>query len=405
MSAQPNARSTQRLRIVVLGYVVRGPLGGMVWSNLQFLQGLAGLGHQVHFVEDSDDYPSCYDPSRHVTDTDPSYGLRFAAAAFEPIGFGGRWAYHDAHAARWHGPCADVITRVVRDADLVLNLCGVNPLRGLLQEIPVRVLVDEDPAFTQIRHLQDPQARARALRHNAFFTFAENFGQPGCGVPDDGLPWQPTRQPVALDAIAARPGRAEGPYTTVMQWDSYPARDHDGVRFGMKSDSFADFESLPARVGPVFELAIGGVSAPRARLQQHGWRVIDPLPISRDPATYEAFIAGSKAEFGIAKHGYVVSRSGWFSERSVAYLALGRPVVIQDTGFTRWLDAGAGVLAFSTPDEAVNAIAEVDARYERHCAAAREVAAGYFDSARVLAHLVERAMQSGAPSAAASPKT
>src|SRR5258706_10278983 len=110
-----------RLRIIVLGYVVRGPLGGMVWSNLQYLQGLAGLGHEVWFVEDSDDYPSCYDPERHVIDTDPSYGLRFAAAAFERIGFGRRWAYYDAHATRWHGPCADAIAGIVRRADLLLN--------------------------------------------------------------------------------------------------------------------------------------------------------------------------------------------------------------------------------------------------------------------------------------------
>ena len=405
MIAPATARSTQTLRIVVLGYVVRGPLGGMVWSNLQFLQGLAGLGHEVHFVEDSDDYPSCYDPSRHIIDTDPSYGLRFAASAFERIGFGQRWAYHDAHAARWHGPCADAIARVLREADMVLNLCGVNPLRGPLQDVPIRVLVDEDPAFTQIRHLEDPDARARALRHNAFFTFAENFGQQGCGVPDDGLGWQPTRQPVVLESIAALPGVPDGRFTTMMQWDSYPAREYGGVRFGMKSDSFAAFDDLPARVGPVLELAVGGATAPRSRLEQRGWHVTDPLARSRDPEAYQAFIAGSKAEFSVAKHGYVVSRSGWFSERSVAYLALGRPVVIQDTGFTRWLDADAGVLPFSTPDEAVHAITKVDARYARHCAAAREVVAEYFASSRVLARLVERAMQCGAQSPAASWKT
>jgi hypothetical protein len=392
----PRRGAAGRLRIIVLGYVIRGPLAGMVWSNLQFLDGLARLGHDVQFLEDSDDYPSCYDPSRHVIDTDPSYGLRFAADAFERIGFGRRWTYHDAHAGRWHGPGADTIASNLREADVVLNLCGVNPLRGALQDIAVRVLVDEDPAFTQIRHLTDPAAREGALRHNAFFTFAENFAQPGCGVPDDGLPWQPTRQPLVLDSIAAVPGRRDGAFTTVMQWDSYPPREHGGVRFGMKSESLAAFEDLPARAGPVFELAIGGATTPRDRLQQHGWRLLDPLPLTRDATAYSAFIAGSKAEFGIAKHGYVVSRSGWFSERSVAYLAHGRPVVVQDTGFGRWLDADAGVLPFSTLDDAARAVADVDARYERHCAAAREVAARHFDSRRVLPSLLERAMQFGA---------
>jgi hypothetical protein len=386
-------RASDRLRIVVLGYVIRGPLGGMVWSNLQFLMGLADLGHDVHFVEDSDDYPACYDPQRHVTDTDPSYGLRFAAAVFARIGFGQRWAYFDAHTSRWHGPAAEGILATCACADLVLNLCGVNPLRAWLRDVPVRVFVDEDPAFTQIRHLTDPAARQRAAAHTAFFTFAENFGQPQCTVPDDGFPWKPCRQPLVPGFIVPSPGHAGGRYTTVMQWESYAGSAYAGMRFGMKAESFAPYLDLPARVGHVFELAIGGTSAPRTRLAAKGWRVIDPLAPTRDPWTYQDYIAASKAEFSVAKHGYVVSRSGWFSERSVAYLAAARPVIIQDTGFTAWLHADAGVLPFTNPDEAVAAIADVNARYAAHCRAARAAAEEYFDARKVLPPLIERAMR------------
>lgn len=386
-----------RLRIIVLGYVIRGPLGGMVWSNLQFLMGLAELRHDVYFIEDSDDYPSCYDPSRHVTDTDPSYGLRFAASVFERIGFGQRWAYFDAHSGRWHGPCADRSLAICRSADLVLNLCGVNVLRPWMAAIPVRVLVDEDPVFTQIRHLTDAAARKRALDHTAFFTFAESIHQPQCTVPDDGLPWQPTRQPLVRQALSPSAGNPDGAFTTVMQWDSYPAREYGGMHFGMKSDSFKAYFELPSRVAAVLEVAIGGVDAPRSQLEACGWKVTDPLAPTRDPWTYQDFIIASKAELSVAKHGYVVSRSGWFSERSVAYLALGRPVVIQETGFSCWLDAGAGVLPFANADDAVAAIEDVDARYEHHCRAAREVADEYFDSRKVLPRLIDQAMQPPQP--------
>src|SRR5262249_51305785 len=226
------------LRVVVLGYIVRGPIGGMAWHHLQYVLGLQRLGHDVTFVEDSDDYPSCYDPTRGVVDCDPAYGLRFIGAVFERVGLGDRWAYWDAHTGRWLGPCTGRIHAIFLEAELLLNLSGVNPLRPWLEDVPVRVLVDTDPVFTQVRHLPEPAALARARRHTAFFSFGLNIGAGRSAVPDDGLPWQPTRQPVVLDAWPVTPGPAGGKYTTVMQWDSYPAVHHRGQRYGLKGDSF-----------------------------------------------------------------------------------------------------------------------------------------------------------------------
>jgi hypothetical protein len=160
----------------------------------------------------------------------------------------------------------------------------------------------------------------------------------------------------------------------------------------MKSASFGPYKDLPALAGPVFELALGSASAPRAALRKRGWAIRDPLEVTRDPWTYQDYIRASKAEFGVAKHGYVVSRSGWFSERSACYLACGRPVLIQDTGFTDWLPSGSGVLAFRNPAEARAGVAEINDHYGRHCRAAREVAAEYFDARKVLGQLVDRAM-------------
>lgn len=379
-----------RLRIVVLGYLVRGPFGGMAWHHLQYVLGLTQLGHDVLFVEDSDDYASCYDPSRRRFGVDPTFGLAFTAHAFTRLALPACWAYYDAHRDVWHGPRAGDAAAFCAAADLVINVSAVNPLRAWCERVPVRVLLDTDPVFTQIRHVTTPAARARALAHTAFFTFGENVGVPGT-LPDDGLPWQPTRQPICLDVWPVRHAPRDGRFTTVMQWDSYPAREYDGQRYGMKSDSFAPYLDLPARTGPVFALAVGGPTAPCERLAALGWGPVDPCVVADDPWAYQAFIRRSKGEFGVAKHGYVVCRSGWFSERSAAYLASGRPVVAQDTGFSDHVPTGTGLLAFTSPDGAVAAIEDVDRRYDAHCAAARAIAVEHFDARVVLASLVERA--------------
>jgi hypothetical protein len=385
--------AVDRLRIIVLGSIVRLPLGGIAWHHLQYVMGLARLGHDVYFVEDSNDYVwSCYDPTRHVTDRDPTYGLKFAADTFARVGLGDRWAYYDAHTLRWLGPCAEQIQHLCATGDLLLNLGLSNPLRPWTLQLPVRVLIDTDPVFTQIRHATDPDSQGRAVQHTAFLSFGENVGLARSGIPADGLPWQATRQPVVLDAWPVTPGPTHGKFTTVMQWDSYPAREYNGCRYGMKSDSFWPYIDLPESAGPVFELAVGSASAPRALLRSKGWEIRNPLEPTRDPWMYQRYVQQSKAEFSVAKHGYVISRSGWFSERSAAYLASGRPVLLQDTGFSDWLPTGAGVIPFSTPQEALAGVQEISRRYAFHCQAARAIAEEYFDARQVLSHLLTYVM-------------
>ena len=156
----------KRLRIVVLGYIVRGPIGGMAWHHLQYVLGLKALGHEVLFLEDSDDYPSCYDPSRHVVDVDPTYGLAFARRRLTVWAWASHWAYYDAHQQAWHGPAADKAQRFCDDADMVINVSGVNPLRRWTVAIERRIFIDTDPVFTQVNHLTDPAKRDRAAAHN-----------------------------------------------------------------------------------------------------------------------------------------------------------------------------------------------------------------------------------------------
>jgi hypothetical protein len=381
------------LQIVVLGYIIRGPLGGLAWHHLQYVAGLARLGHDVVFIEDSDDYPSCVHLDRDVDD-DPSEGLAFAENAFERLGIAGKFAYYDAPRREWLGPAAHRANDFCAGAQVVLNISAINPVRPWWRDAPIRILVDTDPAFLQIRHLQCQAARAVASAHNVFFTFGEKIADKDCSIPDDGFPWTPTRQPVVLDAWPATQPSQDHPFTTVMQWDSYESLHHQGRRYGMKSESFRQFCDLPHRCNAPLLLGIGGNSdVTHKNLYEQGWQLRNAIEFTRNPWQYQHFIRQSAGEFSVAKQGYVVSNSGWFSERSANYLASGRPVILQDTGFSDILPTGEGLLAFTTPQEAVQCLERVRRDLDRHACAARAIAVEYFDSHKILSDLLA---QSGA---------
>lgn len=386
-----------RLRVVVLGYIVRCPLGGMFWHYAQYALGLRALGHDVWLFEDSEDYPCCYDPARHETGSDPAFGLEFLARSLAPLGMSERWAYFDAHRNRWHGPASDLRREVFETADVLVNISGANPLRPWMLDIPTRIYIDTDPVFEQIRQLTVPGRRQRADAHNRFFTFGESVAGGTSEAPDDGRPWLATRQPIVRRLWPVRACDPSAPFTTVMQWDSYPAREYGGRRFGMKSESFEPYLDLPGRLpGVRLQLALGTPGAPRDLLAGHGWEIRNPLEITRDPWTYRRYLRASRAELSVAKHGYVIGRSGWFSERSAAYMASGRPVLLQDTGFSEWLETGAGLVPFDDVESAAAGAIDIISDYPRHSAAASDIAATYFDSDEVLGRLLEQATESGA---------
>jgi hypothetical protein len=378
-----------KLRIIVLGYIVRGPIGGMAWHYLNYVLGLARMGHDVLFVEDSDDYASCYNPSDHSVTADPSYGLQFIADAFNRLGLGPRWAYYDAHQDAWHGIGAADFDTFANSADLLINVSGVNPVRDWMDTVPRRVLIDTDPAFTQVRHLQDDAARHRAEAHTDFLSFGECIGQDDCSIPDDGFPWHPTRQPIVLDEWQAQSPPEGAAFSTVMQWDSYEVLAHDGQEFAMKSKSFQPLFDLPQRTDAPVEIALGSPSAPREELARAGWNLVDPLAVTLTPWSYRDYIAGSAGEFSVAKQGYVTSRGGWFSERSACYLASGRPVILQDTGFSSVLPTGDGLHAYDDSDGAVSALERCWSDPEGQQTAAREIARECFDAPKVLTDLIE----------------
>ena len=401
----PLRAPADRLRVLVTGYLVRRPVGGLAWHYLQYVLGLAELGHDVFYIEDSEDYPSCFDPSTRREDQagqsgepatferqtrDPSYGLTFVGAVFDRLGLPERWAYYDGHQREWLGPGAGRMPEICASADVVINVSNSISLRPWLRTVPVRILIDTDPVFGQLRHIHVPGWLERTLAHNVFLTYGENYQQAGCSIPVDGLPWRPTRQPVVLSRWPKIASPEKPRLTSVMSWKSYDAARDGDRRYGLKSDSFAAYLDLPGRVGCELQLAIDAGAEARATLKSHGWGIRDALAVTRDPWTYQEFIQASSAELGIAKQAYVSARSGWFSERSAVYLASGRPVIVQETGFSDWLNVDLAVLPFSSPEEAVGRIEELLRDYKAHESAAREVASEFFGAEKVLQEVLDQ---------------
>jgi hypothetical protein len=378
--------SGDRLRIVVSGMIAAVPHhGGATWAVLQYLLGFARLGHEVTFAEELD--PSALDEGHSES---VSY-MRAVAARF---GLAERWALLGGGTRDTAGLGYDELRAIARGTDVLVNISGSLTDEELLAPIPVRVYLDLDPAFNQLWDASGIDMRFGP--HTHFATVGQAIGTPHCPVPTSGRDWIPTLPPVVLEHWP-RADRMEGPgagaFTTVGNWRGYGSVEHEGVHYGQKAHSMRPLMEIPGRTDAVLRPALDvhpGESRDLEALDRNGWHLLDPGAVARDPDSYRAFVAGSLAEFGVAKSGYVLSRCGWFSDRSACYLASGRPVLAQDTGFGRWLPAGEGLLAFSGVDDAVAGIEAICSDYERHSAAARRLAEEHLDSDTVLARLLER---------------
>ena len=384
-------------RVVVAGYLVRYPLGGYAWQALHFLAGFRALDCDVFFYEDSAYYAYAYVPGAPAMQADDySYGVGHARAFFAAHGFADAWTFWDAGADRHFGAAAERTRATLHDADLVVNLGGVNRVARARCPRAVFVYVDLDPAYTQLRlHERDLLLRAMVEAHDVHFTLGENIGAAGCRIPAAGIAWRPIRQPVVADLWTPLADVEGAAYTTIGKWDS-AGRDltlGDEVFTWRKRTEWFRFLDLPRRTGARFRVAADVASTPDdlRRLQDAGWEVVDPLPVSRDPDTYREFIRRSRGEFTVAKDVNIRLASGWFSDRSACYLAAGRPVVNQDTGFDRVLPTGAGLFSVRDLEDADAAVAAIEAGYARHAQAARALACAQFDPARVLAPVVAEA--------------
>jgi hypothetical protein len=379
------------MRIVVTGLIGQYAFGGVTWDYIQYALGFLSLGHDVWYLEDTGTW--AYDPVKMEPSADCSRNTAYLARVMEDFDMGDRWIYRNAADGTWHGAAG--AAQILASADVLANVSGACWLTPETSRIPRKLFLDGDPMFTQIGLAADPDSNyaKHVAAHESQFSFGLHIGKRGCKVPESGFTWRPTVQPIALDYWQpTHPPTSEGNWTTVMNWASYAPKDFQGEKYGQKDIEFERFLDLPSLTRERFQLAMGqgvGNKRPTAMLESKGWHIIEPDTHLPDYLTYRQFISQSKGEWSIAKHGYVHSHSGWFSCRSACYLAAGKPVVVQDTGWSEHLPSGEGVFAFNTPAEAAAALDEASKNYEHHSHAARKFAETHFEAGKVCAELLE----------------
>jgi hypothetical protein len=370
------------------------PVGGVAWDYGQYALGLERMGWEVFYLEDTGG--PTYDPVRGEYGDYCSFGVKFLRDSLNELspGLGDRWHFRGMDGDSY-GIDAKRFHEIVAGADLFLNVSGGTLLRDAYMANPCKVLIDSDPGWNHFVNYPKWDANpgwqgTHGYRaHDHFFTYAERLGKHDCSLPDMGIQWHPTRPLVVMDCWQPRPPAET--WTTVMTWNNFRKPvEHQGRQYGTKEMEFPKVEQLPAHVAARFELAVGGSGAPVDRWKELGWSAVDSHAVSTTMDEYRAYIERSRGEFSVTKNLYSATRSGWFSCRSVCYLAAGRPVVVQDTGFSQFLPTGNGLFAFSTLEEAVMAIKEVESDYATHQVAAREIAMEHFRSERVLGKMLRQ---------------
>jgi hypothetical protein len=367
------------------------PLAGVTYQFLHYLLGLRRLGYDAYYIEDT--LADVYDPTINEYTSDASRNIAAVSSVLERFGFAGKWAYRTP-GDQWTGMTREQVAELCHGADAILNVTGAHELREQHMPIPRRLYVESDPFATQVRVAKGEERTIKFLDpHTHFFTFGESVGKPGCGVPVTRYQWQPTSQPVFMDLWrTARQGG--GTYTTITTWHNKgEGLEWQGDRYYWTKDrEFRKFLDLPRRRPKLtFEMAASVDDSVRLLLRENGWENVDAVPISSDVDRYRAYIQNSRAEFTVARDQYVRARTGWFSDRTVCYLAAGRPVVTQSTGFEDHTPTGRGLFAFKTMDDILAAIDAIESDYPAHCLAAEQVAEAHFGSDVILKNLLARA--------------
>lgn len=401
MFSAPSALSAvnqmKRKRIIVMGFMGSCPIAGVIWQHLHYIVGLQRLGHEVYYIEDSARIP--YNPVTFDTNNDFTYAAKLLTKLAKEFDFESRWSF----CARYLPDFPTVgfslkrIRQLYRSADAIFNVCGTQELNDDLLVSDRILYIESDPGVEQIKVDQKVRSTIDYLqRHHALFTFGENVGTKRFPVPLHRLKWHPTRQPVVIDLWKShRAPAATALFTSIANWSTSGRKDIEwrGEKYlWSKSREFVRFMRAPKMAGEPFELATDITEKKvRTRFLENNWRFRSPHKLSVNYSNYRTYIRRSKGEFTAAKDQYVRLNSGWFSDRSACYLAAGRPVVTQETGFTRFYGGNLGLLAYRTLSEVAQAVRAINANYAQHSRAAYEIAREYFEAEKVLASLLGRA--------------
>jgi hypothetical protein len=380
--------------IVVLGLLGQFPLAGMAWQVIHHVVGLQRLGFAVYYVEETGAPP--YDPRAKTLVDDCTYSLHFIAETLRRFGLEDAWAYHDSLTGQWHGLPESRVRNLFTHALCVINLCGASHPDALTFRPRGKLLyLETDPVLYQVRLAQgDPGILQFLTGHDTYVTYGENLGAADCPIPLSHFTWHKTRPPVVLDLWPFHPDLSFPRFTTIATWHN---RGKDLCFRGetyhwSKHLNFLTLVDLPQRTPQELELAVEiDDAAELTAFQRCGWLLTNPLAVSQDMDIYREYIGSSRGEFTVSKDVVARTNSGWFSDRSVCYLAAGRPVVTQETGFSKYIPTGRGLFAFSTADEALAALDAINRDYPAHTRAAREIAAEYFSAEKVLGKLLHDA--------------
>jgi len=391
------------MRIIVGGFIGLFPTGGATWDYIQYPLGLKMMGHDVYYIEDTMLYP-VYQKAGEDWD-DCSGTVEFLKEAMEKVGMGDRWAFRDVATGKLFGMTDSKLKEILSTADVLMNVSSSLFMREEYQQVPVKMLIDTDPMFTQYQYhdklSQGGEAAAAAQAymkaHDLFFTFGLNIGHEDCRIPQFDFKWHTTKKPIIMREWH-RPsvnGSKFG-FTTVMNWTERPDFIFENESWGQKNKEFKKFYELPSRSGAKFEIIINRPKDEKTAesmdyLRNCGWDILNADALISDKEHYRSFVQSSLAEFSITKETYIKSNSGWFSGRSAVYLASGRPVVTQDTTWSRYIPSGHGVIAINDLESATEAVKAIKANYKHHSIAATEIAKEYFDSSKILGDMLEHA--------------
>jgi hypothetical protein len=373
-------------RIIVGSWAVRYPLGGNLSWTLQWLLGFHRLGHDVYLAEKAGYPSSCFDPIRQVMSDDCEYGFRTVAELLDRFGLQNRLCYVDA-ALAYHGLSRMQIESLFRSADVFVDIGSHGTWMEEAHHTGRRILVDGEPGATQMKMVTAQRIGAILPEYDCYYSNGANIGTSRSSAPTADREWRPLFNPVVTEVFADCPLAPSAPFTTVMNWQAHAPLEFEGKRYGQKDAMFPLFLDFPRRTKQPLEIAVAG-NVPLDDLEAAGWSVRKSHAVTASFDSYWQYIKDSAGEFSVCKQVYVETRSGWFSDRSAAYLAAGRPVVLQDTGFSDHLPCGRGLFAVDSVDQAADAIERIRSNYEAHSKAAHEIAREFLDAGKVLGHFL-----------------